>query len=61
MDRAAGGVLAQDLLSRAVLPRLFRTLLNVQDVIKDMPDEAAIGKDVDVDAIRRMVRTALPG
>jgi hypothetical protein len=61
MDRAAGCVLARDLLSRAVLPRLFRTLLNVQDVIKDMPDEAAIGKDVDVDAIRRMVRTALPG
>ncbi len=61
MDRAAGAVLAQDLLGRAVLPRLFRTLLNVQDVIKDMPDEAAIGEDVDVDAIRRMVRTALPG
>jgi AcrR family transcriptional regulator len=61
MDRAAGAVLAQDLLGRAVLPRLFRTLLNVQDVIKDMPDEAAIAEDVDVDAIRRMVRTALPG
>lgn len=61
MDRAAGAMLAQDLLGRAVLPRLFRTLLNVQDVIKDMPDEGAIAQDVDVDAIRRMVRTALPG
>lgn len=61
MGDADSAALAEDLLGRAVLPRLFRTLLSVEDVIKDVPDEAAIAADVDLDAIRHMVSTVLPG
>ncbi|MCW2502954.1 MAG: Transcriptional regulator, TetR family [Actinomycetia bacterium] len=62
-DQADSAALAEDLLGRAVLPRLFRTLLNVEDVIKskDSPEESALAQDVDLTAIRRRVRTALPG
>lgn len=60
MDHATGAALAEDLLGRAVLPRLFRTLLNVEDAGKDPPDEAAMAGDVDLTAIRRTVRAALP-
>jgi hypothetical protein len=61
MDRPASAALAEDLLGRAVLPRLFRTLLNVDAVLKDQPDQSALAQDVDLDAIRRMVSAALPG
>jgi hypothetical protein len=44
-----------------VLPRLFRTLLNVDEAIKDMPEETSLAEDVDLGAIRRLVSTALPG
>jgi AcrR family transcriptional regulator len=61
MDHADSAALAEDLLARTVLPRLFRTLLNVDEVIKDMPEESALAEDVDLDAIRRLVAATLPG
>ena len=60
MDPADSAALAEDLLSRAVLPRLLRTLLNVEEVIKDMPEDTALAEDVDLNAIRRLVSAALP-
>jgi AcrR family transcriptional regulator len=60
MDAAASAALAQDLIGRTVLPRLFRTLLSVEEVIKDTPEDTALAKDVDLSAIRRLVSTALP-
>jgi AcrR family transcriptional regulator len=59
MDRAHSAALAEDVINAAVLPRLVRTLLNVEEVIKDMPDEAALAEDVDLTEIRRLVSTAL--
>jgi AcrR family transcriptional regulator len=53
--------LAEDLLNHTVLPRLFRTLLNVEEPIKDTPEETALARDVDLTAIRRLVTAALPG
>ena len=69
MDQAASTALAEDLLARTVLPRLLRTLLGVEDPIKDSPDEAALAQDVDLAAIRQLVTgtladrtvTAVPG
>jgi AcrR family transcriptional regulator len=58
---ADSAALAGDLLGRTVLPRLFRTLLNVENPIKDEPDDAALAEHVDLDAIRRVVSAALPG
>ncbi|MGH3097475.1 MAG: TetR/AcrR family transcriptional regulator [Streptosporangiales bacterium] len=62
LARAESAVLAEDLLGRTVLPRLFRTLLGVEDVIKlkDAPAETTLAKDVDLNAIRYMVSIALP-
>lgn len=51
---------AQDLLGHAVLPRLFRTLLNVEPPVTDDPDQTALADHVDLDTIRRLVATALP-
>lgn len=56
-----GESVAEDLLGRTVLPRLFRTLLSVEEPIKDAPEEATLAQDVDLDAIRAVVATALPG
>lgn len=58
---AASTALAEELLNRTVLPRLFRTLLNVEEAIKDTPEETALAGDVDLTAIRRLVTAALPG
>ncbi|GAB2982342.1 hypothetical protein [Amycolatopsis acidiphila] len=44
-----------------MLPRLFRTLLNVEKPIKDQPDDAALARHVDLAAIGRLVAAALPG
>lgn len=52
--------LAEDLLGRSVLPRLFRTLLSVEDPIKDRPEDATLSRDVDLDAIRLTVAAVLP-
>jgi AcrR family transcriptional regulator len=63
MASADAEELAADLLGRTVLPRLFRTLLGVADVIKDAdpPDDAALPRDVDLVGIRQLVVAALPG
>ncbi|MFC6880429.1 MULTISPECIES: TetR/AcrR family transcriptional regulator [Actinomadura] len=60
MDQAAAAALGEDLLARAVLPRLFRTLLNVDSATKVMPSDTSLSEDVDLDAIRRRVTAALP-
>jgi AcrR family transcriptional regulator len=60
MSQADSTALAEDLLSRTVLPRLLRTLLNVEDVIKDRPEDTALAADVDLTAIHRLVSAALP-
>lgn len=60
MDPTDSAVLAEDLFGRTVLPRLLRTLLNVEPVIRDAPEETALAEDVDLDAIRRVVSSALP-
>ncbi len=63
IDHARSVALAEDLLDRVVLPRLLRTLLGVDDVIKtkDKPEDADLAQDVDLTAIRRLVSAALPG
>lgn len=61
MGGADAAARAEDLLGRTVLPRLFRTLLGVDAPLKDVPPEdTALAKDVDLDAIRRVVAAALP-
>jgi AcrR family transcriptional regulator len=60
MDHADAAALAEDLLGRAVLPRLFRTLLNVDDANKGTPEETALAQDVDLNTIRRLVGATLP-
>ncbi len=59
LDQAASTALAEDLLARTVLPRLLRTLLGVEDPIKDSPDEAALAQDVNLAAIRQLVTGTL--
>ncbi len=61
LDHADSAALAEDLLGRTVLPRLFRTLLNVEEPIKDPPEDTALAEHVDLTAIRRLVSAALPG
>lgn len=56
----SSAALAEDLLGRTV-PRSLRTLLNVEEWAKDMPDDTTLAEDVDLKAIRRVVSTALPG
>lgn len=51
---------AGELLARAVYPRLVRTLLGVEEPLKEMPDEASIATDIDLAPIRRAVATLLP-
>lgn len=58
---ADSAALAEDLIGRTVLPRLFRALLKVDDAIKDMPEDTALADHVDLAAIRRVVATALQG
>ncbi|ETK32185.1 TetR/AcrR family transcriptional regulator [Microbispora sp. ATCC PTA-5024] len=60
MGREDGAALAEELLDRAVLPRLLRTLLNVEEAIKDTPEDATLAEDVDLTAVRRLVVAALP-
>jgi AcrR family transcriptional regulator len=51
---------AEDLLARTVLPRLFRTLLGVDEPIKAEPADEWLPEQVDLAAIRRLVGPALP-
>ena len=39
---------------------MFRTLLSVEDPIKDSPEEAALAQDVDLNTIRKMVVAPCP-
>jgi AcrR family transcriptional regulator len=56
----AGAGLARELLARTVYPELFRALLGVDEPLSEMPDEAAIGTDLDLEPIRRVVTALLP-
>jgi len=60
LGHADAAALAENLLGRTVLPRLFRTLLNVENPIRDEPDETALPEHVDLTAIRSQVSAALP-
>lgn len=60
-EPGTGAALAEDLLGRTVLPRLFRALLGVEDAVKEMPEDAVLADQVDLPAIRRAVAAALPG
>lgn len=60
MDHAHSAALAKDLLGRTVLPRLLRTLLNVEGWTTKTPDHT-LAEDVDLNASRQVVSTALPG
>ena len=62
MVQGDSAVLADDLLNRTVLPRLFRTLLSVEDTIKGRhaPSVDVLSEDVDLLAMRRLVSAALP-
>jgi AcrR family transcriptional regulator len=51
---------AADLLARTVLPRLFRTLLNVEPPARDNPGDAPLAEEAGLGAIRELVRVALP-
>lgn len=59
LSQADSAALAEDLVGRAVLPRLLRTLLNVEDPAKHAPEDTALAEDVDLNAIRRVVSAAL--
>ena len=61
MDARGARALAEDLVGRTVLAGPVRTLLNVADPVKDAPDDTDLARDVDLDAIRRVVAAALPG
>ena len=56
----AAAALAADLLARTVLPRLFRTLLNVEPPVKDNPGDAILAEDAGLSRIRQLVRASLP-
>jgi len=61
LGQADAAALAEDLVGQAVLPRLFRTLLNVESPIKAEPDETALAEHVDLNTIRTLVAAVLPG
>jgi len=61
LGHADAAALAENLLGRTVLPRLFRTLLNVESPIKAEPDETALAEHVDLNTIRTLVAAVLPG
>jgi len=52
--------IAHELLGRTIYPRLVRTLLGVEEPLKEVPDEAAIAADLDLAPIRRAVAALLP-
>jgi hypothetical protein len=60
IDHMEGAAVAEYIVAPVVLPRLFRTLLMVEDVVEDSPADASLGDHVDLDAIRRLVSLALP-
>lgn len=52
--------IAQELIGRAVYPRLFRALFGAEELTNELPDEASIAADVDLAAIRKAVTALLP-
>jgi TetR/AcrR family transcriptional regulator of autoinduction and epiphytic fitness len=60
LDAADAETLAAQLLGMTVYPTLPRTLFGIGELRDDLPDEAAIATDVDMTAIRRLTRLALP-
>ena len=52
--------IARQLLGRTVYPRLFRTLLGVEEPLKEPPDDASVAADPDLAALRRAVAALLP-
>lgn len=62
LDETASAALAEDLIARTVLPRLLRTLLNVEESAKGdgPPSDTTLADDVDLTTIRCLVATALP-
>jgi AcrR family transcriptional regulator len=60
LSAAAGAALAEDLIARTVLPRLMRVLLNVEPMIEEEPEEAALPDHVDLPSIRQVVAASLP-
>jgi AcrR family transcriptional regulator len=57
---AASTDIASELLGRTIYPRLVRTLLGVEEPLKEQPEEASIAADVDLAPIRRAVAALLP-
>ena len=60
LDAAESEALADRLLGMTVYPALPRALFGIGELRDDLPDEAAIATDVDLAAIRRIVRLTLP-
>ena len=52
--------IAGELLGRTLYPRLFRTLLGVEEPLKERPEEASIAADIDLAPIRRAVAALVP-
>jgi AcrR family transcriptional regulator len=52
--------IAHELLGRTVYPRLFRTLLGVEEPLNEPPGEASIAADLDLAPVRRAVAALLP-
>jgi AcrR family transcriptional regulator len=52
--------IAHELLGRTMYPRLVRTLLGVEQPLKEQPDEASIAADLDLAPIRRAVAALVP-
>jgi AcrR family transcriptional regulator len=50
---------AHDLLGRTVYPRFASALFGLEDLLKEVPDEASIAADVDLAPIRRAVTAVL--
>lgn len=60
LDAEASGDIAVQLIGRAVYPRLFRALLAAEPPLTDLPDEAALARDVDLRPLRAAVAALLP-
>ncbi|WP_370938376.1 TetR/AcrR family transcriptional regulator [Amycolatopsis sp. cg13] len=59
MDPPEAAVLAEDLVGRTVLPRVFRVLLKAEPAIEEMPSAEAAVENVELEPIRRVVSAAL--
>ena len=53
-------VVANELIGLAIHPALPRLLFGVDPLTDEMPEEARLAADVDLDRIRRLLRTVMP-